>query len=247
MPLFYQDSFNVYQFECDAWDRMTPGAILRRVQEIGTAQTEFLGIKEEMYKNTHTAFLLSRVSLKIFNCPKFKQKIRIEARAYGIHRAVYQRVTTLYSEETGEKLCEADSRWVLVDTESKHILRREPEGFESPFLPMDSWGEQDHEMDLKVKPTELVCQGKFNAAYSLCDRNGHINNTKYADIVCDLLPIDEFEKSGVKTMLLLYRAEIQMGKEFEIFTQKTTNLDKDGYYIVAEEGKSKNFECFVTF
>lgn len=247
MPLIYEDQFNVFQFECDPWDRMTPGAILRRVQEIGTMQTEELGLTPEMYKKTHTAFLLSRISLEIYNCPTLKQNIRIETRAYGIYRAVYQRVTTLYDATTGEKLCEADSRWILVDTQVKRILRHEPEGFISPFAPMNTWGEQTHEMyeKVKIETTETVL--KQTACYSLCDKNGHINNTKYADIVCDVLPLEKLQERMLKKLVLLYKAEIQMGQEFTVSLGLQQEDNKELYYFLAKANEQKNFEAYVEF
>ncbi|MDL2323996.1 hypothetical protein LJC61_02430 [Ruminococcaceae bacterium OttesenSCG-928-A16] len=242
MPLVYQDTFKVYQFECDPWDRMTPGAILRRVQEIGTQHCEQLGLTEEHYQATHTVFLLSRISLEIYNAPTTLQEVRIETRAYGMHRAVFQRVTSMYNAQTGEKLCEADSRWVLVDTNTRRILRREPEGFNNPFT--EAPGQEEHSMEAP-KPGEVQSFGTRTASYMLCDRNGHLNNTRYADLVCDCLPLQELAQNQIKKMLLFYKAEIPLGKSFSLYGGKAEG-EPSTYYFVAEENGRKNFEAFVT-
>lgn len=242
MPLVYQEEFRVLQFECDPWDRMTPGAVLRRVQEIGTLQCELLGLTEEHYRATKTLFLLSRISLEMYAAPTIGQQVRIETRAYGMHRAVYQRVTTMYDAFTGEKLCEADSRWVLVNTETRRILRKEPEGFNSPFV--EPPGAEGHSMDMLPHSSAESC-GSFVAGYTLCDRNGHLNNTRYADLVCDCLPLEQL-RQPVQKMLLFYRVEIPLGGEFELICAPV-EAEESSFYVAAQDGRRTNFEAIVTF
>ena len=49
---FYSESFTVKAYECDAEARMTPGAILRRAQQISTDQCDLLGLTNEVYART---------------------------------------------------------------------------------------------------------------------------------------------------------------------------------------------------
>lgn len=241
MPLVYEEEFTVFQFECDPWDRMTPGAVLRRVQEISSAHCNHLDITQKHYEETHTLFLLSRLSLQVGRMPQFEEKVCIQTRAYGMHRAVYQRVTSLYCAKTGELLCETDTRWVLVDTRTRHILRKEPEGFNSPFT--DLPGAEGHEMQMpkmgEASESQTLC-----ATYTLCDRNGHLNNARYADLVCDMLPIEQLEKGPVRKMLLMYKAEIGL---MQAFTLNRHPANGGGFGFVASQHEQKNFECFVNF
>lgn len=241
MPLIYEEDFKVLHSECDPWDRMTPGAVLRRVQEMSTAHCDSIGMDEAHYEKTHTAFMLSRISLQVQRIPMLREPVRIQTRAYGMHRAVYQRVTTLYGAD-GQVLCEADSRWVLVDTQTRHILRAEPEGFDSPF--MDMPGAEEHDMGMPKKIEGPAQTGQFTASYSLCDRNGHMNNTRYADVVCDLLPIEKLQAGPVRRMLMVYRAEIAMGDGFDVAYGAA---GENGYLFVAEAEGRKRFECYTQF
>lgn len=240
MPLVYEEDFKVLHSECDPWDRMTPGAVLRRVQEMSTAHCDTLGMDEAHYEKTHTAFMLSRISLLVQRIPTLQENIHIQTRAYGMHRAVYQRVTSLYG-ETGELLCEADSRWVLVDTDTRRILRAEPEGF-SPFADMP--GAEEHDLSMpKMGAGEKVA--RCTATYSLCDRNMHMNNTRYADVVCDALPLEDLAKGPVRRMVLVYRAEIAMGHGFDLLHCQTGEGGEGGHLFAAQEEGHKHFECFV--
>ena len=242
MPLCYEDSFRVYQFECDPWDAMTPGAVLRRVQEIATMQCESLGVNEELYKRTHTVFLLSRLSLDYYKAPAIEQQVRIETRAYGMHRAAFHRVTSLYSATGGEKLCEADTRWVLVDTAARRILRRPPEEFDHIFR--DEAIAEAHDLTLPKPETPPEGLAKLEARYSLCDRNGHVNNTRYADLMCDYLPPERLKAGPPRRMLLHYHAEIPMGESFELLGAP---MGERGWYFLAKQPESNNFEGYAEF
>ncbi len=240
MPLSYEQNFSVYHYECDPWARMTPGAVLRRVQQISTDHCTTLGINNELYKHTKTVFLLAKVSIHIWQMPTAEDTVRAQTHAYGMRRAVMNRLTTLYS-EAGEKLCEVDSRWILVNTETWRIVRRLPAGFE--VFGIDEALAQEHDMGMPKSDALQEC-ARLTAGYSLCDANHHVNNTRYADIVCDHLPIELLQNSLPKRMVLSYHSEIPMAEQFELYTQA---LSKNEFYFSARQAGTKNFEAFVTF
>ena len=49
--------------------------------------------------------------------------------------------------------------------------------------------------------------GEQSAVYSKVDQNGHLNNTEYASIVCDLVPISQITEHPVRSMVLAYHNE----------------------------------------
>lgn len=238
MALVYEKEFVVPHTECDPWRRMTPGAVLRRAQDIATEHCIVFNMDEEFYEKTHTVFLLSRLSLQVHTMPCVEEKITLQTRASGMHRAVYHRVSSMFGAD-GTKLCEVDSRWVLVDTNTRRILRKEPEGYNSPFVDMP---EEEHNMDMP-KPGTLEHIGDMQARYSWCDSNSHINNARYADMICDNLPLHKLEQGSPSRMLLFYRSEIPLGEEFSLY-QSTL---EEGTYFMAGQGTQRNFEAFVTF
>ena len=240
MPLVYEEHFTALNTECDPWDRMTPGSVLRRVQDISIAQCEQKGLNEALYQKTQTTFLLAKLSLVIGRMPAVGERVRMETRAYGARRALYHRVTSLHAED-GAKLCEADSRWVLINTATRRIMRQPPEEFAHVYV--DTPGEEEHELSFP-KPGRLFPLGEVRASYTLCDRNGHVNNTKYADLVCDHLPLERLSQGMPKQMLLCYHSEIPLGSTFSLCSAPEGDT---GFYFLAQSEDTKHFECFVRF
>lgn len=244
MPRCFDQEFTVYQFECDPWDRMTPGAALRRSQEVSNAHCDDLGLTFEVHQRNHTVFLLSRISFLVkSHMPALYEDVRIQTRAYGPKGPSYHRVNAIYS-SSGETLCEMDTRWTLVDTETNRILRTPPPDIAGYFNELP---EEEHSLKMP-KPGSLVDLGEHRATYSLCDRNGHINNACYADIMCDHLPIEQLERGTPRRMLFFYRAEIPFNHTFSLHCGATTDPEgQNGYYFLAADGDTKNFEGYVSF
>ena len=241
MPLIFEDHFTVLNSESDPWLRMTPGSILRRVQDISIAQCEAKGLNDEMYQKTGTTFLLAKLSLLVFRAPCAGEAIRLETRAYGMRRALYHRVTSLHG-PGGEKLCEADSRWVLVNTNTRRIMRQPPEEFAHIYT--DAPGAEEHDLNFP-KAGHLEPLANLTAAYTQCDSNGHLNNTKYADLVCNQLPLELLREGLPRRMLLGYHNEIPLGGCF-LLSGSTTEPDS---FLFSAEGENgvRHFECFVQF
>lgn len=135
-----------------------------------------------------------------------------------------------------------DSRWVLIDTEKRMILRKHPEQF------ADQWAE-DVPLELpirlpRVAPEDCETLGTQTAAYSRCDMNGHLNNTRYADIVCDAVPWQVWDSAQISDFIISYHREVPRG---ESFTLRRARLAEDTFYFDGErEGKSA-FEAQLIF
>lgn len=242
MPTCYEQDLRVLHFECDPWDRMTPGAILRRGQQIANDHCESLGLGQDIYQRTGTAFLLAKLSLRVLSrLPRVDEDIKIATRAYGMHRAVYHRYTTIYAQD-GQPLCETDGRWLLVDVAARRILRKPLDEF-LPYFNEKPDPAEEHPMDIP-RPDALFDMGQMRAAYSLCDRNGHVNNAIYADLMCDHLPLERLRETPPSQMVLHYHSEIPLSSGFVL--QSAPN-GQDGYYFVARRDEGRDFEGYVRF
>ena len=66
--------------------------------------------------------------------------------------------------------------------------------------------------------------------------NGHLNNTRYADIVCDAVPWEVWDTAQIRDFTISYHREVPRG---ESFTLRRARLAEDTFYFEGErEGKS---------
>jgi acyl-ACP thioesterase len=86
-----------------------------------------------------------------------------------------------------------------------------------------------------VPKNEELCEfGERRIVYSDLDYNMHMNNTKYADMLCDFIPLEEV--SRLRGMSLTYLHEARFGDTIRLLGQKSD----EGYLFrtVNEEGTS---------
>lgn len=233
----YSEQFTVAAYECDAENRMTPGAILRRAQQVATDQCDALGLTNDLYVRTHTAFLLAKTAVEFYLPIRAGQRVTITTKSSGPQRAVYVRCTTI-CDEAGTVLCAVDSRWILVDTQTRHILRHPPEEMKDFFVlqpvPM---------MDVSIQKGDAQPVDTQTAFYTRCDQNRHMNNTIYADIICDHVPVEQITAHAPARLVVLYHNEVPMGAQF---TLSRAQIGERAWYFLGADGEKKHFEANLT-
>ena len=191
-----------------------------------------LGITEERYRETHTAFLLAKLCAQVYEDIPAGSEVLLVTRPSSPVRAVYHRYTTL---ALGDRPAAAiDARWVLVDTDTKRILRKAPEALGLPFA-----NDTVPELPILIpKATgEEVLVGEEAARYSRCDQNRHMNNTHYADLICDYLPPDRFLAGPIREFSISYHREVPMGGTLELFS---CPAGEETYFL----GRGEEGDCF---
>lgn len=240
VPGRYQTLRTIPEFECDFNLRLTAGGLLRLVQEVSTRHCTLLGITMERYQQTHTAFLLAKLCARVYEDIPAGTEMAITSLPSSPIRAVYHRYTTL-SLPDGRTAAAVDARWMLVDTQSRRILRRAPEELGLPF---DMAAVPELPIRITRPQEELLPAGEEVACYSRCDQNRHMNNTRYADIICDRLPLERLEAGPVRELCVSYHREVPMGRALRLFSRETAPGE---YYFLGKEGEQDCFEATLSF
>lgn len=215
----YTQKYRIYENDVDFRKMATLGTLLRYCQQIGAEDAEHYGITPELYASTHTSYVLAKLALHITRTPRVEETITVQTEPEALHRAVNRRFTTFCDAQGREEAC-VDSRWVLIDTDKRMILRKHPEGF-----PTTGWVDKlDRELPIKltkVKREDCEELGTHRAVYSRCDRNGHMNNTVYADLICDALPLEVWRTHTVTDVILYYHKEVPMGESTRLYPRRS--------------------------
>ena len=245
---FFEQDFIVGQYECDCNWRMKAGALMAQSQAISTNHCNELGLTIDVYRRTHTVFLLAKASLEIYHDIKVGDKLRVVTRPSGPKRAIYNRYTSFINEQ-GIEVAAQDSKWVLVDTDTRKILRDPPEDLDFPFR-IQEIPEQDLSIP-KVRDAQQTAVERVT--YSRTDDNGHLNNTQYADIILDNLPFSATVERRLKKLVINYHSEAKMGEELAILCKELGESDgiapgTVGYYVTGRKDDGKKcFEALACF
>lgn len=238
-PTEYAQNFTVYRHDGDCYGYVRPASILRYGQQIATMHAYRIGLTDEVYARTHTAYVLAKLAVHFDRVPCVDEELTLITQPERLKRAVNKRITRIFGSDGREAGC-LDSRWVLIDTEKRTILRTHPAEF-------TIW-DADIERELPMRMTKVPLEqteafGTRYADYSLCDMNGHLNNTRYVDLICDALPWEVWDTAEVEDLLIFYHKEVPRGETFTLHRAQTG--ENTWYFTGQREGKAA-FEATVT-
>ena len=143
IPVTYTQTYTICRHDGDHHGNAKPGALLRYGQQIATMHAEAAGLNDELYAATHTAYVLAKLALHIDRTPRVDETLTVTTRTERCKRAVNKRIT-FFNDAAGRQVAVLDSRWVLIDTDKRLILRKHPEAFN------DCWAE-DVPFELPMK------------------------------------------------------------------------------------------------
>jgi len=228
----FTQTFTVRQDECDLRNEMTAAAYLRRAQQLAIDHCNAVGLTDEVYARTGTAFLMAKATVQLLHPVRVGQTLTGTTIPTMPRRAACNRLT-VFVDEQGREAAVCDSRWVIVDVNSRRILRQPPEEMHFPFFEPEG-----RQLPFELPRLALEGEGEtIRAAYSLCDCNGHINNTRYADILCDALPCTALENARIAALTINYHSEVPYGQSFSLAAAEGEN----GYWYLC--GQKEGRRC----
>lgn len=157
-------------------------SIMKYMQSAAQSQLTDSGMSYDNLYRKNRAFILSRMKLEILRPLRAYDKITAltypcESRGFSFPRC--------YALECdGEIVARAISLWALIDTQTRSLVRVNDFDLGLPTLPQNGLI-----LGAMKLPSEIVDVGGYGVHYGDVDQNRHMNNTKYADMYANFLPI----------------------------------------------------------
>ena len=229
----FKMSRSVSQAYCDHRWEAKLSYLLATAQQISMEHCDSLGIGGGYFRDRGYAFLLAKLRLDIARPITGGQVLELATRPNLPVRAQYRRLTD-FASSSGEMLATMDARWVLVDIESRRLLRRLPDGLEMPFL------DPEELSDFRPLPAaELEQCEDVTVGYSMLDINRHVNNTVYADTVTNLLGEQLLGGKRVASFEIFYHREALYNDVITLWR----SLEDERFYIKGCVGDAACFEA----
>lgn len=237
----YEREFSITSTEVDAHGNYRPAALLSFFQDLATEHAEVLRMDQDyLVAEYHAVWMLVRVWYHLDRPLKMGETVTIRTWHRGAGGLIVYRDFDLFV--NGEPVGEAVSAWVVADMDSRKMLR--PGTIAN--IAASPVPEQIKEKQLKLihipKDRKLVYTKTIR--YSDLDINGHMNNTKYADVLLDALSPQELEGRYISEMQLNYSRECLFGETVDICRR----MEESGCYIdgCSPDG-ARRFEAILQF
>ncbi len=216
--MIFRHEFTVNSHACDHNGIVRPTPVMTYFQEAVNRQVETYGPRDMEMRAEGRTFLLSRISIN-FHAPLYAyEDLAAETWAADCSRGFsFYRYHRILRGDT--PLCDATTVWAYIDIPTRRPLRTTEYHPNFTTAPLPE-GAMPVRMSLP-KTEEMAPVGKYTVRYADVDRNRHMNNTVYADMLCGFLDLDGRRLSHLS---LNYYHEAPLG----------THLT--AYYAAAEDG-----------
>lgn len=237
----YEREYRVDSRETDPWYNCRPSGVLGFLQEAATAAACALhASRDEMLDKYNAFWMLARVWYRLDEPLKWGERLRIRTWHRGGRGASSYRDFDLFVNDA--PVGEAVSLWVLANAQTHKPVRMA--GIEE-FQGTDGGALCKTRLLNKVRmPPDMTCAGTRSFRYSDLDVNGHVNNVRYADIVCDALHLERMgAERFVSSLQVGYQAECRVGETVDL----TTGSDGGAQYVHGADGAGKTrFDAMLT-
>jgi medium-chain acyl-[acyl-carrier-protein] hydrolase len=230
----YTEHMELRACDCDMAGVWRPSSILETMQETAGVHSAMCDLPRSAMDAMGLAWVLSRVRVDMRRMPRLGEKIRIETYPTPTRHMFFPR-SHVFFDEKGEKLGCANSLWVIIDIETRRIVKGEKI---AGMLPDNSDWDMAADMPATVRPCEgEAAVSPLTPLFTDMDVNVHVNNAKYLDWCCNALGIEVMREKCITSFDVNYDAEVRPGCELR------TELTRAGerFAFCGFEGKKRHF------
>lgn len=202
----------------DFAERIKPSAVMEYFQDTATAHASEIGIGFEEMKAQNLCWVLNRVSAEIDAMPTLGEEICITT--YPHKPGLVDAVRDYYITDTaGKSLIRGTSRWCVLDIRNKAVRRCSPlfrysDDCYNPEYAVENGNPQLP--DVNTLSQEVLPHVSGRVQITELDRNGHMNNAKYADIVVNSCEYAYYATHTIKAFDFNFLSEMRIGDEYTV-------------------------------
>ena len=201
----YDETFTLRTRDCDLNGQWRPGAILESMQEAAGMHSMLLGCGREELIRRNMVWVLSRCELHMERYPAAGEKVTVHTFPTPTRICFFPRYY-IFTDDHGGMIGKAGTLWLLLDVGTRHML---PPGDVGKLIPDN----KDLSIPMNLPATVGNLQGEefvseYTPVYTDLDVNGHVNNTRYADWLCNALGINLMTAFEPERLILNYNREI---------------------------------------
>lgn len=222
---------------------LTAAQILRMFQQTGMDHLDKTKHGYDIMNEEGVAFLLSKSNINVMRPAYYGDILYSQTCLPKISGIFYQRYFRLMTPDY-ETVADGCTLWTLVDLERRTIIRpnHTDNSYMPPFEAFSVTAEPPKTVEL---PEDMELIGTHTVTYSDCDQYGHMNNTKYVEVILNTLK-DFMKGTRVNTLEMCYSHEAPLNSELSIYHAKEQSFGGMQFFDV-KNGEKSCFSANVSF
>lgn len=240
----YTTAFPVTTAHVDRFDRCKPASLLRFAQDAAGQHCDQLGTDWDSMAKKNFFWAVIRQKMEITRLPKTGETVTVKTWPMPTTRVAYPRATEGYDAE-GNLLFKVISIWVIMDMTTRAMVLPGKSGVNVEGMTTGT--------ELKapggLPAVQCSCNTRRTVAFTDLDVNGHMNNTRYLDWLCDLLPSEFHRDHPMKSVTICYMSEALEGQQLHLAWNEGEIFRLDGSLSETDvtAGHTRIFSAEVAF
>ena len=223
MNYVHTTAYPVTALHADCFGRARVSSLLRFAQDAAEEHCLQLGTDWDSMDQRNTFWAVIRQRMEITRLPKTGETVTVKTWPMPTTRVAFPRATAGFDAE-GNELFRVISLWVIVDKTSRAMLRPDKSGVNVPGITFGTELKSPGGLPLR----EFSEHRLRSVCFSDLDVNGHMNNTRYLDWICDLLNADFHKEHPVKAFTVCYMSEALEGQQLQLSWSEEALLQVEG-------------------
>ena len=201
----YEERIRLTTRDCDMNGKWRISAIQEAMQEAAGMHSMLLGCGRDELLKKNIVWVLSRSEMHIDRYPELGETVTVSTFPMPTRIRFFPRYF-IFTDEHGDLIGKAGTLWLLLDTQTRQML---PPGDVARLIPDNT----DLSVPMNLPATVGQLQGEefvteYTPVYTDLDVNGHVNNARYADWLCNTLGIDTMRRYEPESVILNYNREV---------------------------------------
>jgi len=226
MSLEFETRIESYDVHPNDFVRVS--ALFKLFQKAAGDDMDSTGLTYNTLREKNIVFVLTKMNIRFYDDIHTYDNVKVITRPRGCKGATYIRDYDVFV--NGKRVAYCTSHWDIINFETRKLLR--PATIAEDFNLKDDLTDivEIDDKKIRINCDELEKTDVRRVFYSHIDKNDHMNNTFYADILYDYAPDNLKESFKDKTVVIQYTTEIRCGEQMEIYSG---NIN-DGFAVVAK-------------
>ena len=213
----YEKSYRLLSSDVDARRRLRLSRLFTLLQEASIAHTTLLGMGRERTLDKGLLWIVTLQQVWVERLPVYDEDVKLLSWPGETMHLFFPRYYRL-EDGAGNALLTGSALWALMDRDSRKMVFPEDHG----VIIRGETGERPLPLPAAPKPARSGEQETFTVPYSYVDLNGHMNNTRYLDLVEDRMPADLRARS-LREIRAEYSGEGKLGEEVTLTMEREGN------------------------
>ncbi|MDR0798443.1 MAG: acyl-[acyl-carrier-protein] thioesterase [Dysgonamonadaceae bacterium] len=225
--------FHIESYVCDFTEKATLPVMTSFILDAASIHAQQRGFGYEDISKDSIAWVLSRLSIEIYEYPVSNQSIKVETWIEDVGRFFTQRCFQ-FLDENEKTLGYARSVWAAIDMQT-----RRPVDLLQWRFDLTNYIEKEKicpiEKMAKILPVNDIdpVMG-YSVRYSDIDINKHMNSMKYIEHVINIFDLEIFKEKFIHKFEIVYLMEGMFGDKLKLYQQQ---ISENEYLIDTKKGE----------